>query len=339
MLQVHQHPHHAHHHSVISQGNYIPVAVSTQAFPSQATNSYVNVPMSTVIQHRMSTQQSGISPLSTLGSSQQKLAPSPSCAVTSGPNFYIQTNPHSLSHTPGPASTPSPNQQSNTGQAGSGNTSCSLAKLQQMTNGLDMIPPASCNTMTPPPSAMTLTPPPPHHPHTTMTPPPSHQMIQNQSVRNLTPPSAIPPNLQQQMLGYHKYYQTNMNVNQLGGSVTPPIGQNLARSNRNTSNVATMQHMQTSTSRVSPNVTLNHPNVMYNMNSYRMAPQQAPATVTGYITNTAAGFINNQIPMQMMNMAQSQYQDPAALQRAQQNPVYTAYINGIMQPLNGTMRR
>lgn len=58
---VHQHPHHAHHHSVISQGNYIPVPVSTQGFPSQATSTYVNVPMTTVIQHRMSTQQSGVS--------------------------------------------------------------------------------------------------------------------------------------------------------------------------------------------------------------------------------------------------------------------------------------
>ncbi|KAJ8970520.1 hypothetical protein NQ317_007514 [Molorchus minor] len=292
-----QHPHHAHHHSVISQGNYIPVAVTTQAFPSQAASTYVNVPMTTVIQHRMSTQQKW-----------------------------------------SPSSTPTPVQASNSTQAASGNSSCSLAKLQQLTNGLDMIPPTSCNTMTPPPTAMTLTPPPTHHPHATMTPPPSHQMIQNQTVRNLTPPSAIPPNLQQQVLGYHKYYQTNMNVNQLSGAVTPPISQNLGRSGRNSANVAAMQHMQTSTSRVSPNVTLN-PNVMYNMNSYRMAPQQAPGAVTGYITNTAAGFINNQIPMQMMNMAQTQYQDPAALQRAQQNTMYTAYINGIMQPLNGTMRR
>lgn len=263
--------------------------------------------------------------------------PSPSCAVTTGTNFYIQTNPHTHSHTPGPVSTSTPSQQSNTVQTGTtGAASCSLAKLQQLTNGLDMVPPTSCNTMTPSPTAMTLTPP-PTHPHT-MTPPPSHQMIQNQTVRNLTPPSAIPSNLQQQVLGYHKYYQTNMNVNQLSGTVTPPIGQNLGRSSRNSSNVAAMQHMQTSSSRVSPNVALN-PNVMYNMNSYRMTPQQTPGAVTGYIANTAAGFINNQIPMQMMNMAQTQYQDPAALQRAQQNTMYTAYINGIMQPLNSTMRR
>ncbi|CAH0564032.1 unnamed protein product [Brassicogethes aeneus] len=328
---MHHNPHH--HHSVISQGNYIPVTVSTQMFATQpGTSTYVNVPMpTTVIQQRMTAQQS--SALSTLGTTHQKLAPSPNCAVTSGTNFYIQTNPHVHSHTPTP--TPTPTIQANPSQPGSGNSSCSLAKLQQLTNGLDMHPPASCNTMTPPPNtAMTLTPP-PHHPHSTMTPPPSHQMMQTQS-RNLTPPTAIP--LQQQVLGYHhKYYQSaGMNVNQLGGSVTPPsIGQNLGRSGRSSANPA-MQHMQTPSSRVSPNVTLN-PNVMYN---YRMTPQQTPGTVTGYITNPAAGFINNpQLPMQMMNM-QSQYQDPAAIQRAaQQNTMYT-YSYGIpLQPLNGTMRR
>ncbi|KAK4873761.1 hypothetical protein RN001_013121 [Aquatica leii] len=349
---MHQHPHHPHHHSVISQGNYIPVpqmAVSSQAFSAQAGSTYVSVPaMTTVIQHRMSAQQGG---LGSLGSSHQKLGPSPACAVTSGGNFYIQSNAHS--HTPGPVPTPSPVSastiQTNTGQNQSGNSSCSLAKLQQLTNGLEMIPPGSCNTMTPPPTAMTLTPPPTHHPHGNMTPPPTHQMIQNQSVRNLTtPPSAIPANLQQQVLGYHKYYQTNMNVNQLGGTVTPPIGQNLGRSGRNSTNVA-VQHMQSTSSRVSPNVALN-PNIMaqYNsLNGYRMAAQQTPSAVAGYITNTAAGFINNaaQIPMQMgvMNMAQTQYQDPAAIQRAaQQNTMYTTYgyINGsLMQPLNGTMRR
>ncbi|CAH1978254.1 unnamed protein product [Acanthoscelides obtectus] len=354
---VHQHGHHPHHHSVISQGNYIPVAtaVSTQAFHTQPppTSTYVNVPMTTVIQHRMSAHQGAVAAAAKLSAS------SPSCAVTSGASFYIQANPHHAhSHTPGPASTPTPPQQSNQGGQQSGTpgnaaASCSLAKLQQLTNGLDI--PNACNTMTPPPppSAMTLTPP-PHQPHANMTPPPpSHQMIQNQSaaaaaaaaaaVRNLTPPSGtpgIPSNLQQQVLGYSKYYQTNMNVNQLSGTVTPPIGQNLVRSGRNSSNVSAMQHMQPSSSRVSPNVALNHPNVMYNMNmnSYRMAAsQQAPsAAVTGYITNTAAGFTNN--PMQMMNMAQTQYlQDPAALQRAQQNPMY--YINGIMPPLNGSMRR
>uniref|UniRef100_A0A6P7F7K7 histone acetyltransferase n=1 Tax=Diabrotica virgifera virgifera TaxID=50390 RepID=A0A6P7F7K7_DIAVI len=309
---VHQHPH-VHHHAVISQANYIPLAVTTQAFPS--TSTCVNIsPMTTVIQHGMSsTQQNAASPLNSVGGSNQKLAPSPSCAVTTGTNFYIQTNPHTHS------TTPSPSQRGNTAavQPAAANASSSIAKLQQLTNGLDMTPAPSCQIMTPPPATMTLTPPPTHlH----ATPPPTHQIVQNQTVRNLTPPSAIPPNLQQQVLGYHKYYQANMNVNQLSSTVTPPsISQNLGRSSRNSTNVAAMQHMQT-----------------YNMNSYPMPTQQTPSAVTSYIANT--GFINNQIPMQMMNMAQTQYQDPAALQRAQPQ-MYRTYINGMLQPLNSTMRR
>lgn len=331
---MHQHTHHAPHHSVISQGNYIPVpqmAVSSQPFSAQGASTYVTVPtMTTVIQHRQP--------------SHQKLGPSAACAVTTGTNFYLQANPHA--HTPGPIPTPTSasipvSVQSNPSQNAGGNSSCSLAKLQQLTN--DMIPHSSCSTMTPPPNAMTLTPPPPptHHPHATMTPPP-HQMIQNQSVRNLTTsPSAISANLQQPVLGYHhKYYQPNVNMNQLGGTVTPPMGQNLGRSGRNSANIA-VQHMQSPSSRISPNV----PNIVppqYNLNEYRMAAQQTPA-VTGYIANTAAGFINNaQIPMQMMNMTQPNYQNPSAIQRAQQNTMYTTHgyiYNNIMQPLSGTMRR
>lgn len=107
--------------------------------------------------------------------------------------------------------------------------------------------------------------------------------------------------------------------------------------------VQQMQAAAAASSRVSPNVTIN-PNLISQygtLNGYRMAAQQTPATVTGYITNTAAGFINQaaQIPVQMgvMNMAQTQYQDPAAIQRAaQQNTMYTTYgyINGsLMQPM------
>ncbi|CAG9856989.1 unnamed protein product [Phyllotreta striolata] len=313
---VHQH---VHPHAVISQANYIPLTVTTQTFPSGG-GACVNIPpMTTVIQHGIGSQQNAAAAAGALnsigGGANQKLASSPSCAVTTGSNFYIQANPHSHS------STPSPSQRGGQptgggGGAGGGNASSSIAKLQQLTNGLEMTPAPSCQIMTPPPATMTLTPPPTHlH----ATPPPPHQMVQNQAAaRNLTPPSAIPANLQQQVLGYHKYYQTNMNVNQLGGAVTPPIGQNLGRPGRNSTNVAAMQHMQT-----------------YNMNSYPpMGGQQTAGAVTGYITNT--GFINNQIPMQMMNMAQTQYQDPAALQRAQP-AMYRTY--GIMQPLNSTMRR
>lgn len=352
------------------------MAVSSQGFSAQAASTYVSVPtMTTVIQHRLNAQQSGVGVGTALG--HQKLTASPAaCAVTSGaPNFYIQTG-NSHSHTPGPPPIPTPTPtssaalQTNHSQGtGGGNSSCSLAKLQQLTNGLDMIPPGSCNTMTPSPTAMTLTPPPPstHHPHAAMTPPPSHQMLQNHQggVRNLTAsPSGIPTNLQ--LAGYHKYYHhqpTNMNVNhhQLSGAVTPPIGggQNLGRTGRNTA--ANVQHMQSAatSSRVSPGGVPNLISQYNPLNGYRMAAaaaqQTPPSAVTGYITNTAAGF-TQQIPMQMgvMNMAaaaaaQTQYQDPGAIQRAaaaaaaaQQNPMYTTYgyINGgLMQSLNGTMRR
>lgn len=65
--QLAPHPHNTHHHhAVITQGNYIPVpqmAVSSQAFPAQAASTYVSVPMTTVIQHRMGAQQGNLNVL------------------------------------------------------------------------------------------------------------------------------------------------------------------------------------------------------------------------------------------------------------------------------------
>lgn len=89
---MHQHAHHPHHHSVISQGNYISVpqmAVTSQAFSAQGASTYVSVPMTTVIQHRINAQQSGVGSLGSMGSTHQKLGASAACAVTSGANFYI----------------------------------------------------------------------------------------------------------------------------------------------------------------------------------------------------------------------------------------------------------
>lgn len=87
--------------------------------------------------------------------------------------------------------------------------------------------------------------------------------------------------------------------------------------------------MSNSSSRVSPNVAIS-PNLMSPYSTlntaYRMSAAQ-PSSTGGYISNPAAGFMNNatQIPVQMgvMNM-QSQYQDPSAIQRAQQNSMYPA---------------
>lgn len=292
----HQQSYHHHpHHAVISQANY---GIVSQMAPS---GSYVGVPMTTVIQHRMSA--GGQQPPS------QRLGSSPSCSVSTPTNFYIQniqTAMHPHSHTP----TPSPTACS-MGQGGqSGTPSCSLAKLQQLTNGLDMIPPGHCTNMTPPPPMNLTPPPPPTHPTMTPPPPTAHQM------------------LQQSNLNYHKYFPSNM---------APSSG----RSSRGSSSVQMTSSSSSSRSGVSPNVTIN-PNLISqysSFNGYRMPGQQSPATVTGYITNTASFINQGQIPVQMgvMNMAQSQYsQDPATLQ---QNTMYTTYgyINGNL--LNSTLRR
>jgi histone acetyltransferase MYST4 len=221
---------------------------------------------------------------------------------------------------------------------------CSLSKLQQMTSGIDSVQP--CNTP-PTGSVNNLTPPPNHHTHGAMTPSPSsHLLNHNHSAsvgaRNIaTPPTA---SIQSQMsaaaLSYHhKYYPPNMNMAAAATSIPPPT-QNSGRTSRNTAS-APIQHA--AASRVSPNVaTTINPSLMQpygGLNGYRMAAaaaaQQSPGAVTSYMTNPS-GFINNsQIPVQMMNM-QSQYQDQAALQRAQQNSMYPSYP---YLSLNGSMRR
>ena len=264
-------------------------------------------PMPTVIQHRMTNSHSNLSVQNSLPSPHQRLGPSPSsCAVSSSNNFYVQGG--HTSHTPGPIPTPTPSatptpgmdqaicQQNSVGQHHVGHPS-SLSKLQQLAS-LD-IPNQVCNT----PPSVVLTPP----PHSHMTPSPSpHLHNQNRSIS--TPPQS---SLQPQMTAalQYKFY---------GGNVPPSIGQNTGR-NARTPAPPSVQHMAPapSASRVSPNVTIGN---MINMPySYRMSGQQ-----TGYITSP--GFINAnssaQIPV--MNM-QSQYQDPSALQRAQQNSMYSAY--------------
>lgn len=273
--------------------------MSSQGHFSQP-GTYVSVPMTTVIQHRggLQTQQP------------QQQRPISSCsALPTSTSFYIQAA--SAHPPPGPTPTPTPTPTAQITASGNPGTSCSLAKLQQLTNGLDMIPPSPCSTMTPPPN---LTPP----PHAT--PPP--QMSQ----RNLTPPT----NLQTQvtLASYHKYYQTNAAAMAAASAAA-------AAASRSARPPAMVQ-------RGSPGLMAQYPT----LNGYRMT-QQGPVALNtaGYITNTA-GFINQaQIPVQM-GVMQAQYQDPsaaAAAAAASQNTMYAAYgyINSssLMQPLNGTMRR
>ncbi|XP_059621865.1 histone acetyltransferase KAT6A-like isoform X2 [Phlebotomus argentipes] len=339
-MQQYGHMLHGHHQAMAPQGNYIGAPQMTQNFPAQSPNSYGS--MTTVIQHRMSGSHGNLTAHNPLSSPQQRLGPSPSAC--SGNNFYIQSPGNATHHqshtpvpqiaTPTPAATPTPQMSGGApavGGQGAGNM-CSLSKLQQLTNGLDMIQPGGCNT--PPAGTVNLTPPPNHHPHATMTPPPTH-LVQQNPARNISTP---PASLQTQMaasLGYHhKYYPGNVQPGNGGAAAAGASG----RTSRNTAS-APVQHMAAAPSRVSPNVTIS-PNLMSpygTLNGYRMAAQQSAGSVATYITNSAAAGFNPQLPVQMnvMNM-QSQYQDPASIQRAaQQNSVYSPYYIS----LNGSMRR
>jgi len=293
-------PHAAHSHNmaVISQGNYMAVAAGSQGFPAQ--NTYV-------IQHRSS--RSG--------------APTPCTTAT---NFYIQTNampPHSHTPAPTPLSASSGGHQTT--------NSCSLAKLQQLTNGLEMIPPT-------PPPAMNLTPPPPI-PHT-MTPP--------QTSRQLPTPPQVP-------LSYAKNYY---NVNTVSPGTPGPSSRSTSRSSANAANMAsltqpypseslyrqtldpsgTCPQMQSAASRVSPNVALNTNLMAAAQYGYRVAQ---PAT--GYMNQAAqlGGFMNqaSQLPVGVVNMPAPYPQDPHQQNPAAVYTTYHGYINGsLMQPLNSTMR-
>ncbi|XP_012525536.1 histone acetyltransferase KAT6B isoform X2 [Monomorium pharaonis] len=295
-------PHAAHSHNmaVISQGNYMAVAAGSQGFPTQ--NTYV-------IQHRSG--RSG--------------APTPCTTAT---NFYIQTSampPHSHTPAPTPLSASGSHQTTN---------SCSLAKLQQLTNGLDMVPPT-------PPPAMNLTPPPPI-PHT-MTPP--------QTSRQLPTPPQVGP------LGYAKNYYNNLQVNTVPPPGTPgPPSRSTSRSSSNNMPTlaqpysseslyrqtldpgSTCPQMQSAASRVSPNVALNTNLMAAAQYGYRVAQ---PAT--GYMNQAAqlGGFMNqaSQLPVGVVNVPTPYPQDPHQQNPAAVYTTYHGYINGgLMQPLNSSMR-
>ncbi|KAJ8679953.1 hypothetical protein QAD02_015740 [Eretmocerus hayati] len=315
MSHPHSHSSHtahssAHNMAVLSQGgNYMAVS-QAMAFPS-SQNAYV-------IQHR--------------GSRSGTHTP-----CTTATNIYFQTSPMPHSHTPtanlsGPTGTVTATGNNTQGTP----NSCSLAKLQQLTNGLEGMPP----------QAMNLTPPPPI-PHT-MTPP--------QPSRQLSTPPQVP-------LSYTKNYY---NVNAV--PPPPPVGTAGPAPSRNSGSrssagTATMSPLPQSyaseslyrqtldpggscpqmqgTSRVSPNVAINT-NLMASQAAY--AGYRIAQPGTNYMNQAAAqlgGFMNqaSQLPVGVVNVAAPYAQDPH-----QQNPptVYTTYhgyINGsLMQPLNGTMR-
>lgn len=247
---------------------------------------------------------------------QQRLGPSPSsCAVSSSNNNFYTHGAHTPHpgpiSTPTPSATPTPQQPMDQQSAicqqqniNMGNVS-SLTKLQQL---------ASLDNSSQP--SVVLTPPP--HSHVSMSPAP-HLLNQNRSIS--TPPQSTlghGPQMTAAALQY-KFYG---NVN-----VPPSIGQNTGR-NARTPAPPSVQHMSAAASGRMSASTISSAMMPY---GYRMTSQQT----SGYIGNPS--FINNasgQLPV--MNM-QSQYQDPSAIQRAQQNSMY--YNPYALSPLNSTMRR
>lgn len=183
---------------------------------------------------------------------------------------------------------------------------------------MDIVQP--CNT--PPAASINLTPSPNHHPHSTMTPPPPASHLVNQN-RNLpTPPSAA----QISSIPYHKYHHYASNISHIQNP-SPNLPPNLASPNL-TSNISATQPHRSRTARNTPSA----PNLIsppYSLNGYRTMATQQPSS---YITNSAAGFMNNPMAMNMP----TQYQDQA-LQRAavQQNSMYPTYP----YIMNNPMRR
>lgn len=224
-----------------------------------------------------------------------------SVTTYTAPSVLLPQNTQRLSHTSPPCSLQharqSPNYQTN--------ASCSLAKLQQLTNGIMEIVPE--NTMTPPPN---LTPPP-----VNMTPPPT--MVRNMA----TPPI---PTLQPQMNQQYKQFQRRpSNV----------------RKSPNVPNVTVNPNMT-----FSPNVTIPQPGMIarYNViNGYRM---QQSMINPGYISNPSF-INQSQLPVQMsvVNMHANQPFQQQIQPSQSNNPVYTTYgyLNaGLSAPaLNMNMRR
>ncbi|CRK92146.1 CLUMA_CG005710, isoform B [Clunio marinus] len=311
------------HHQGMHQSNYLPaqmgnsVVNNTNYSQAQSPN-YGSSGQSTgvIAQHRsMPNAHTNMPIQNSLPSPSQRLGPSPSsCAVSSSNNNYY-AHGSQTSHTPGPISTPTPSATPTPQQMDQQNVIChqqnqlnmgnvsSLTKLQQLAS-LDTNPQQLCQT----PPSVVLTPPP--HSHVSMSPAP-HLLNQNRSIS--TPP--------QSTLGFQYKLYSNMNV-------PPSIGQNTGR-NARTPAPPSVQHVSMTGgpgSRVSPNVTsIGSAMMQY---GYRMSGQQA----SSYIPNPT--FINNastQIPVM-----QAQYQDPSAIQRAQQNSMY---YNPYLPPLNSTSMR
>ncbi len=276
------------HHPVMAQSGFLGVSqMPSVSYPP-------NVPVTTVIQHRMTASE----PPQT----QQRLGSSPCSTSASGlymhPTMHSVTPACSASSSPGACSGRLQNTQA------AGVHQCSLSKLQQLTNGLDMLPPSHGGPMTPP-SPINLTPPSSSHSPMT-TPPMAHQVLQ--------------PN-----------YKLMGNIAS-SSPVTLPCTTSSPSSSSNRSSRGSHHtsgsNSSVSRSGMSANMAIN-PMMRYGSSpyGYQVAGQSsASAQTLSYIANGASPFIN-QPQIRMMNMAaQNQYaQDPA------QNSMYSPYYSSFMR--------
>ncbi|KAK7074863.1 Histone acetyltransferase kat6b [Halocaridina rubra] len=286
------------HQQMLGHQGYL-TQPSVNSYAQAHTPAHSSSYMTSVIQSRMGgaqqvSSQNSSSSASSTSSSQRGGHGSSGSSNTCGP---VAGNYHFLnSSPPGPSPTPTPigGGQHHVGGVQGSASSCSIARLQQLTNGImDIVPPPPpCGGATPPPH--TVTPPPSH----TVTPPPTATAA---AQRNMTPPIS---NLQSQVPLSYKY----------------------------------KPHQAAAAAQMSSNM-MGPAMLGYQVNGYRMAgqPGAMSALNTSYLTNPS--FMNQQLPMQMMNMhpqAASQYQDP----RSQpQNTMYPPYSYMSPLQLNGTMRR
>lgn len=229
-------------------------------------------------------------------------APTPNnyCSpVTTYQPVLLQQNTHRLTHNNTPCNLPRQPLPYQTNAS-----SCSLAKLQQLTNGINIMEILPENTMTPPPN---LTPPP------NMTPPPA-------VLRNIATPPI--PNLQPQisLAQQYKSYQRRQNA---AMRKSPSVNAGMT---------------------FTPNVTIQPgSNVITRcnvLNGYRM---QQPMLNHGYIPNAGFMNQQQFSPMQMSVVHQANFQQQMQPAQPN-NAVYTyGYINGGLSThtlnMNNMMRR
>lgn len=270
--------------------NAVNIGMSSPA-PNAVGNSYMVGVIQSHHHHQQQQQQQPPPNQASHGGSMQRLShismpiTTSSCAVTS---FQIQSPQYSYT---------------NATTAQGQNTSCSLAKLQQLTNGIVEITPNQYSSMTPPPSYNS----------------PTHQS-------NLTPPPtsqrSIAPMIQP---------QPPISSNQVHAAYTN-YNRYHPRAVQRTSNIA-----------ISPNIigyqTVN--GVSYSMQQAPLRAGATLLNTTPYMTNT--GFMNQaspSMPMGVVNIhSQGQYQD--GLQQVRpQSPMYaySYHLSGNLPP-QALMRR